>query len=72
MRCVIWPGILIQLNCAIRRYKPGGIVQTEEAVKAAGIETKSRKYMFMASGKASAAGAREGFVKLVFTLPMTN
>ena len=39
---------------------------TEEAAKAAGIETKSGKYMFMASGKASAAGAREGFVKLVF------
>ena len=39
---------------------------TEEAAKAAGIETKSGKYMFMASGKANAAGAREGFVKLVF------
>jgi len=39
---------------------------TEEAAKAAGIETKTGKFMFMASGKASAAGAREGFVKLVF------
>ena len=39
---------------------------TEEAAKAAGIETKIGKFMFMASGKASAAGAREGFVKLVF------
>lgn len=39
---------------------------TEEAAKAAGIGTKTGKFMFMASGKASAAGAREGFVKLVF------
>ena len=39
---------------------------TEEAAKAAGLETKTGKFMFMASGKASAAGAREGFVKLVF------
>jgi len=39
---------------------------TEEAAKAAGIETKTGRFMFMASGKASAAGAREGFVKLVF------
>ena len=41
---------------------------TEEAAKAAGIETKTGKFMFMASGKASAAGAREGFVKLVFNV----
>jgi dihydrolipoamide dehydrogenase len=40
---------------------------TEEAARAAGIETKTGKFMFMASGKASAAGAREGFVKLVFS-----
>ena len=39
---------------------------SEEAARAAGIETKTGKFMFMASGKASAAGAREGFVKLVF------
>ena len=39
---------------------------TEEAAREAGIETKTGKFMFMASGKASAAGAREGFVKLVF------
>jgi dihydrolipoamide dehydrogenase len=39
---------------------------TEESARAAGIETKTGKFMFMASGKASAAGAREGFVKLVF------
>ncbi|HNX67457.1 MAG TPA: dihydrolipoyl dehydrogenase [Bacteroidales bacterium] len=39
---------------------------TEEAAKARGIEVKTGKFMFMASGKASAAGARDGFVKLVF------
>jgi dihydrolipoamide dehydrogenase len=39
---------------------------TEEAATAKGIEVKTGKFMFMASGKASAAGAREGFVKLVF------
>ncbi len=39
---------------------------TEEAARAAGKEVKTGKFMFMASGKASAAGARDGFVKLVF------
>jgi dihydrolipoamide dehydrogenase len=39
---------------------------SEEAAKAAGKEVKTGKFMFMASGKASAAGARDGFVKLVF------
>ena len=39
---------------------------TEEVARAAGIETRTGKFMFMASGKASAAGAREGFVKLIF------
>lgn len=39
---------------------------TEAAAKEAGMETITGKFMFMASGKASAAGAREGFVKLVF------
>jgi len=39
---------------------------TEEIARAAGIETRTGKFMFMASGKASAAGAREGFVKLIF------
>ena len=39
---------------------------TEEAARAAGKEVKTGKFMFMASGKASASGARDGFVKLVF------
>jgi len=40
---------------------------TEEAARAAGIETKTGKFMFMASGKASAAGAREGLSSLSLT-----
>jgi dihydrolipoamide dehydrogenase len=39
---------------------------TEDAARAAGKEVKTGKFQFMASGKASAAGARDGFVKLVF------
>lgn len=39
---------------------------TEEAAKAAGYELKVGKFPFTASGKASAAGAKEGFVKLIF------
>lgn len=39
---------------------------TEAAAKAAGYDVKVGKFPFTASGKASAAGAKEGFVKLVF------
>ena len=39
---------------------------TEAAAKEAGYEVKVGKFPFTASGKASAAGAKEGFVKLVF------
>ncbi|RKD99938.1 dihydrolipoyl dehydrogenase [Marinifilum flexuosum] len=39
---------------------------TEQAAKDAGHEVKIGKFPFSASGKASAAGANEGFVKLVF------
>ena len=39
---------------------------TEKAAKEAGYELKVGKFPFSASGKASAAGANEGFVKLVF------
>lgn len=43
----------------IVRYDRGGC-------KTAGIETKTGKFDVYGIGKASAAGAREGFVKLVF------
>jgi dihydrolipoamide dehydrogenase len=39
---------------------------TEKAAKDAGFEIKVGKFPFMASGKASAAGATEGFVKVIF------
>ncbi len=39
---------------------------TEEKAKEAGFEVKIGKFPFTASGKASAAGAKDGFVKLVF------
>ncbi len=39
---------------------------TEKAARDAGYEIKVGKFPFSASGKASAAGAKEGFVKLIF------
>ena len=39
---------------------------TEKAAKDAGHEVKVGKFPFMASGKASAAGATEGFVKVIY------
>ena len=39
---------------------------TEEAAKEAGYELKIGKFPFSASGKASAAGAKEGFVKVIY------
>lgn len=39
---------------------------TEKAAKAAGYELKIGKFPFSASGKASAAGAKEGFIKMIY------
>lgn len=39
---------------------------TEKAAKEAGYEIKIGKFPFSASGKASAAGAKDGFVKVIF------
>jgi dihydrolipoamide dehydrogenase len=39
---------------------------TEKAAKEAGYEIKVGKFPFTASGKASASGSKEGFVKLIF------
>lgn len=39
---------------------------TEEKAKEAGYEIKVGKFPFSASGRASAAGAKDGFVKLIF------
>jgi dihydrolipoamide dehydrogenase len=39
---------------------------TEKAAKEAGYQVKVGKFPFSASGKASAAGAKEGFIKVIF------
>ncbi len=39
---------------------------TEKAAKEAGYEIKVGKFPFTASGKASAAGHKDGFVKVIF------
>ena len=39
---------------------------TEEAAKAAGYTLKIGKFPFSVSGKASAAGAKQGFVKVIY------
>jgi dihydrolipoamide dehydrogenase len=39
---------------------------TEKAAKEAGYEIKVGKFPFSASGKASAAGTKDGFIKLIF------
>ncbi len=39
---------------------------TESAARAAGYDIKVGKFPFTASGKASASGSRDGFVKLIF------
>ncbi|MGI8892085.1 MAG: dihydrolipoyl dehydrogenase, partial [Bacteroidia bacterium] len=39
---------------------------TEKAAKDAGYDVKVGKFPFSASGKASAAGAKDGFVKVIF------
>ena len=39
---------------------------TEQAARDAGYEIKVGKFPYTASGKASAAGAKDGFVKLIF------
>ncbi|KKX52245.1 FAD-dependent oxidoreductase [Sphingobacterium sp. IITKGP-BTPF85] len=39
---------------------------TEKAAKEAGYEVKVGKFPFSASGKASASGAKDGFVKVIF------
>lgn len=53
-------------GCTYCSPEVASVGMTEEAAKAAGYELKIGKFPFSASGKASAAGAKEGFVKLIF------
>lgn len=53
-------------GCTYCSPEVASVGYTEEAAKAAGYEIKVGKFPFSASGKASAAGAKEGFVKVIF------
>lgn len=52
--------------CTYTTPEVASVGMTEKAAKEAGYELKVGKFPFTASGKASAAGHREGFVKLIF------
>ena len=53
-------------GCTYCTPEIASIGYTEKAAKDAGYDVKVGKFPFVASGKASAAGATEGFVKVVF------
>ena len=53
-------------GCTYASPEIASVGMTEKAAKAAGFELKIGKFPFSASGKASAAGAKDGFVKLIF------
>lgn len=53
-------------GCTYCSPEIASVGMTEEAAKAAGHEIKVGKFPFSVSGKASAAGTKEGFVKLIF------
>ncbi|MEA3446210.1 MAG: dihydrolipoyl dehydrogenase [Bacteroidota bacterium] len=52
--------------CTYTSPEIASVGMTEKAAIEAGHEIKVGKFPFTASGKASAAGAKEGFVKLIF------
>jgi dihydrolipoamide dehydrogenase len=53
-------------GCTYCSPEVASVGYTEKAAKDAGYEIKIGKFPFMASGKASAAGATEGFVKVIY------
>ena len=53
-------------GCTYCSPEVASVGYTEKAAKEAGYELKIGKFPFSASGKASASGAKEGFVKLIF------
>ncbi len=53
-------------GCTYTTPEVASVGLTEKAAREAGFEIKVGKFPFTASGKASAAGAKEGFVKLIF------
>lgn len=53
-------------GCTYCTPEVSSVGYTEQAAKDAGYEIKVGKFPFSASGKASAAGHKDGFVKLIF------
>jgi dihydrolipoamide dehydrogenase len=53
-------------GCTYSQPEIASVGYTEAKAKEAGYELKVGKFPFTASGKATAAGARNGFVKLIF------
>ena len=53
-------------GCTYCSPEVASVGMTEKAAKEAGYEVKVGKFPFSASGKASAAGHKDGFVKLIF------
>ena len=53
-------------NCTYSVPEVASVGMTEDEAKEAGYTLKIGKFPFSASGKASAAGAKEGFVKVIF------
>jgi dihydrolipoamide dehydrogenase len=53
-------------GCTYTTPEVASVGLTEKAAKEAGYDIKVGKFPFSASGKASAAGHNEGFVKLIF------
>ncbi len=53
-------------GCTYCAPEVASVGMTEKAAKEAGYEIKVGKFPFSASGKATAAGATDGFVKLIF------
>ncbi len=53
-------------GCTYSSPEIASVGYTEEAAKKAGYEVKVGKFPFTASGKAKAAGAPDGFVKVIF------
>ena len=52
--------------CTYTTPEVASVGMTEKAAKEAGHDIKVGKFPFTASGKASSAGAKDGFVKLIF------
>lgn len=52
--------------CTYTSPEVASVGMTEKAAKEAGFEIKVGKFPFSASGKASAAGKKDGFVKVIF------